>query len=85
VSTIEELLGRKSSDSGLENRNYGRRGSAALTKRHSSIRRSWPTSGGCSVGIVPSRTQATEFSFNVVGPIWSAPVLVAGVFIITGH
>jgi hypothetical protein len=25
VSTTEELLGRKSSDSGLENREYGRR------------------------------------------------------------
>jgi hypothetical protein len=31
VSTIEELLGRKSSGSGLENLNYGCRGSAALT------------------------------------------------------
>jgi hypothetical protein len=27
--------------SGLENRDYGRRGSAALTMRHPSIRRSW--------------------------------------------
>jgi hypothetical protein len=34
VSTIEELLGRQSSGSGLENRDYGRRGSAALTKLH---------------------------------------------------
>jgi hypothetical protein len=34
VSTIEELLGRKSSGSGLENRDYGRRGSSALTTRH---------------------------------------------------
>jgi hypothetical protein len=33
VSTIEELLGRKSSGSGLENREYGRRGYAALTTR----------------------------------------------------
>jgi hypothetical protein len=31
VSTTEELLGRKSSGSGLENRNYGRRRSATLT------------------------------------------------------
>jgi hypothetical protein len=31
VSTIQELLGRKSSGSTLENRDYGRRGSAALT------------------------------------------------------
>jgi hypothetical protein len=35
VGTSGELLERKSSDSGLENRNYGRRGSAALTMRHS--------------------------------------------------
>jgi hypothetical protein len=34
VSTIEELLGRKSSGSGLENREYGRRGSVALTTRY---------------------------------------------------
>jgi hypothetical protein len=31
VNTIEELLGRKSSGSGLEIRDCGRRGSAALT------------------------------------------------------
>jgi hypothetical protein len=47
-STIEELLGRKSSGSGLESRE-----SLALTS---------PTSGGGSVGIVRLRTQATEFS-----------------------
>jgi hypothetical protein len=40
VSSTEELLERKSSGSGLENREYGRRGSAALTKRHLSIRKS---------------------------------------------
>jgi hypothetical protein len=34
VSTIEELLERKSSGSGLENRDYGRRGSSPLTTRH---------------------------------------------------
>jgi hypothetical protein len=33
VSTIEELLGRKRSGPGLENRDYGRRGYAALTTR----------------------------------------------------
>jgi hypothetical protein len=53
VSTTEELLGRKRNVSGLENREYGRRGSAALTS---------PTSGDLSVGIVHSRTEATEFS-----------------------
>jgi hypothetical protein len=40
VSTTEELLGRKSSGSGLEIRDYSRRGSAALTTRHPSIRKS---------------------------------------------
>jgi hypothetical protein len=38
MSTIEELLEIKSNGSGLENRNYGCRGSAALTTRHPSIR-----------------------------------------------
>jgi hypothetical protein len=64
VSTTEELLERKSNSFGLENRDYGRRGSAALTKRHPSIRKKMaltsPTSGGSSVGIFRSRTHATE-------------------------
>jgi hypothetical protein len=63
VSTTE-LLERKSSGSGLQNRDYGRRESAALTMRHVSIRKKLalisPTSGGCSVDIVRSRTKATE-------------------------
>jgi hypothetical protein len=50
--------------SGLENRDYGRRRSAALTMRHPSVRKKLaltsPTSGGRSVGIVRSRTKATE-------------------------
>jgi hypothetical protein len=41
VSRIEELLGRKSNGFGLENQGFGRRGSAALTTRHLSIRKSW--------------------------------------------
>jgi hypothetical protein len=41
ASTTEELLERKSSGSGLENGDYGRRGSAALTTRHPFIRKSW--------------------------------------------
>jgi hypothetical protein len=52
---------------GLENRDYSLRESAALITRHPSIRKKFalttPTSGGRSVGIVCSRTQATEFSF----------------------
>jgi hypothetical protein len=39
VSTIEQLLGRESSGFGLENREYGLRGSAALTTQHLSIRK----------------------------------------------
>jgi hypothetical protein len=54
---------------GLENRDYGRRGSATLTMRHLSLSLSLspqklaltsPTSGGSSVGIVRSLTRATE-------------------------
>jgi hypothetical protein len=65
VSTIEELLGRNSSDFGLENRYYGRKGSTALTTRHPSLPAkklalTSPTSGGRSVGIVRSRAQVTE-------------------------
>jgi hypothetical protein len=41
VSTTEELLGRKRSSTGLENPDYGCRGSAALTTRHPSIHKSW--------------------------------------------
>jgi hypothetical protein len=58
VCTVEELLERKSRGSGIENRDYGRRGSAALTTLHPSTS---ATSGGRSVGIVRSRIQATEF------------------------
>jgi hypothetical protein len=57
MSTIEELLERKSSSSGLESREYGRKDPSR-----------WPhgtplsAKGGCrSVGIIRSRTQATEF------------------------
>jgi hypothetical protein len=41
VNTVEDLLERKSSCSGLENRDYGRRVSVAPTTRHPSIRKSW--------------------------------------------
>jgi hypothetical protein len=65
VSTIEELLGRKSSGSGLENRDYSRRGSAAMNTRQplypQKLVLTSPTSDSRSVGIVRSRTQATEF------------------------
>jgi hypothetical protein len=41
VSTTEELLEGNSSGSGLENRDYSRRGPVALTTQHASIRKSW--------------------------------------------
>jgi hypothetical protein len=41
VSTIEELLGRNSSGSELETRDYGRRGPSASVTRNASIRKSW--------------------------------------------
>jgi hypothetical protein len=81
VSTAEELLGRKCSGFSLENLDYGRKGSAALTTRHPSIRKkklalTSLTSGGRSVGIVRSQTQTTEFVVVVV-------VLVAVVALVT--
>jgi hypothetical protein len=63
VSTNEELLGRKSSGSGLENRDYGRRRSITLGMTPlypQKLALTSPTSSGRSVGIVHSRTQATD-------------------------
>jgi hypothetical protein len=64
VSTIEELLGRKSSGCGLENREYGRKDPSRWPRGtlHSQTLAliSQPTNGGRLVGIVHSRTQATE-------------------------
>jgi hypothetical protein len=70
VSATEELLGRNSSGSRLKSRQYGRRGSVVLTTWHllsSKVGKTSPTSGCRSVGIVRSRTQATQFSlvYNV--------------------
>jgi hypothetical protein len=60
VSIFEELLGRKSNGSGLENRDYGRREFATLTTRHplylQKLALTSPTSCGRSVGIVRSQT-----------------------------
>jgi hypothetical protein len=65
VSIIKELLERKSSGSGLEIREYGRRDRSHLPRGTLSPQKlalTSPTCGGLSVGIVRSRTQATEFS-----------------------
>jgi hypothetical protein len=66
VSTAEELLERKSSGCGLENREYGRRDPSRCphgTPYPQTLAITLPTSGGRSVGVVRSRTQAMEFSF----------------------
>jgi hypothetical protein len=55
LGTNEELLGRKCSGSGLENREYGRRDpsrSPRGTLYPQKLALSSPTSGGHSVGIV---------------------------------
>jgi hypothetical protein len=64
VSTIEELFERKISSPGLENRAYSRRNPSRwprYTLYPQNLALTSLTSGGLSVGIVRSRTQATEF------------------------
>jgi hypothetical protein len=65
VSTTEELLDRKSSGSGLESQYYGC-GDALHwqcdTPHRQTLALTSSTSGGRSVGIVHSRTKATEFA-----------------------
>jgi hypothetical protein len=66
VSTIEELLGRNISGSGLENREYGR-GDPLRWPRDTlypqKLALTSPTSGGRSVDIVRVRTNTIEFIF----------------------
>jgi hypothetical protein len=65
ASTTEELLGTKSSGSGLESREYGRRDPSDWPRGTfcpKKLAPTLPTSGGHSVGIIRSRTQTTEFS-----------------------
>jgi hypothetical protein len=64
VSTIEELLGRKSSGCSLENREYGGRDPSRwprVTFYPQTLELTSPASAGRSVGIVRSPTEATEF------------------------
>jgi hypothetical protein len=66
VSTIEELLERKGSGFGLENREYDRRDPSRWprgTPYHQKLALTSPTSVCLSVGIVRSRTEATDFFF----------------------
>jgi hypothetical protein len=66
VSTTEERLERKSSGFGLESGEFGHRESWRWprgTLYPQNLALTSPTSGGRLVGIVRSRTQATEFSF----------------------
>jgi hypothetical protein len=68
VSTIEELLGRKSSGSGPESQEYGSRDPLHCphdTVYPQKLALTCPTNGGRSVGIIRSRTQATDFFFCV--------------------
>jgi hypothetical protein len=64
VRPTEELLERKSSGSGLENRDYNGRGNSLRWPRNTlypqRLALTSPTSGGRSVGIVRLRTTATE-------------------------
>jgi hypothetical protein len=64
VSTIDKLLGTKGSGFRLENREYGRKVPPRWPRNTlypKILALSWLTSGGRSVGIVRSWTQATEF------------------------
>jgi hypothetical protein len=61
MSTNEKILWRKSSGSGLQNRDYGRRDPSRWPPQKLAL--TSPTSGGCSIGTVPSRTQATEYIY----------------------
>jgi hypothetical protein len=65
VSTIDELLERKSSGSDLESREYDRKDTSRWPRGilfPQNLAVTSLTSGGRSVGTILSRTQATEFS-----------------------
>jgi hypothetical protein len=88
VSTTEELLGRTSNGSGLENQEYGRwdpsrwpRGTICTQK----FVLTSLTSGSLSVGIVSSRTQVTEFSSFLIWSFYTSPPLPLSRFIISYH
>jgi hypothetical protein len=68
VSTTEELLERKNNYCGLESREYGHRDPSHWPRGNlypQKLAVTSSTSSGHSVGIVLSRTQATEFSLGI--------------------
>jgi hypothetical protein len=72
MSTTEDPFERKSSGSGLDSREYGRRHPShwpRSTLYTQKLALTSPTSGGRSVGIARSRTQPTEFGlvYNLIG------------------
>jgi hypothetical protein len=76
VSTTEQLLGRKSSGSGLESREYGRGDPSRrprCTLYPQKLALAPPISGGRSVGIVRSLTQAMEFCVFSLGRLLRNP------------
>jgi hypothetical protein len=79
VSTTEELLERKSSGFSLESRDYGCKDPMRwLLDTPLSVKTlalTLPTIGGSSVSIVRARSQATEFSFFLLGPVWETGLM----------
>jgi hypothetical protein len=78
VSITEELLGRDSSGSGLENREYGRGDLLRWPRDNLNPQKlvvTSPTSSGRSVGIVRSRTKVTEFVFVCLIMLCRLPLL----------
>jgi hypothetical protein len=66
VSATDELLGRKSSGSSLETRDYGRRDPSPCPRGticQQNLALTGPANGGRSVGVVRSWNHATEFFF----------------------
>jgi hypothetical protein len=86
VSTIEELLERKSRGSGLESREYGRKYTSRLPRGilyPQKLALTPSTSGGRSVGVVRSRTQVTEF-MESTGNAASRSSIAACIFVAAG-
>jgi hypothetical protein len=84
VSTIEDLLERKSSNSGLENRDNCRgnlRANHATSLYPQKLALSSPTNGGRSVGIVLSRTKAKKLFLLLLLLVWHGVIYTVVVFV----